>query len=128
MQDPTDNLTPKQVKALTALLAGKSVEAAAKEAGVNPATLHRWLGEVAFKAAYHASRRELAQQGLGVLQAAVRAAVGTVVQIMQSTTAPAAIRLRAAQIIIESAVKWLELEDLDARLHALEEKYAQNVR
>lgn len=122
MQDSTDNLTPKQVKALSALLAGKSVEAAAKEAGTNPATLHRWLNQPDFQAAHRAGRRALAQQALASLQTAARAAVGVVAEIMLDKLKPASVRLRAAQIIIENTTKWLELDDIVTRLAALEER------
>lgn len=125
MQDSDNNLTPNQVKVLASLLAGRSVEAAAKEAGVNPATVHRWLNDPAFQAAQRDGRRLLAQQGLSLIQVATRTAVATVVELMSDKTKPPSVRLRAAQIIIESTVKWIELDDLATRLAALEGKHAK---
>lgn len=125
MQDSTYNLTPNQVKVLTALLAGRSVEASAKEAGVNPATVHRWLNDPAFQAAQRDGRRVLAQQALAALQSVTRTAVAVVVELMTDKGKPASVRLRAAQIIIEGTVKWIELDDLAARLAALEARYAK---
>lgn len=122
MSQSTDNLTPNQVTALSALLAGKSVQAAAKAASVTRETVHRWLHEPDFQAAHRAGRRELASVALAQLQGATDAAVKVIKEIMNDKTKPPSIRLRAAQIVIESAIKWLELEDMDARLRALEER------
>lgn len=120
MQEPIDKLTPNQVAVVTALLAGRSVEAAAKAAKVNPSTVHRWLADTDFQAALRTGRRDLAQQALGVIQSATRAAVGVVVELMTDKGKPPSVRLRAAQIVLEASVKWLELDDLAARLAALE--------
>lgn len=124
MQDSRDNLTPNQVSALAALLAGRSVRAAAKAAGVDPATVHRWLNDPSFRAAQQAGRRELAQQSLAQLQGITKTAIGVVEELMTDKTKPASVRLRAAQIVIEATVKWLELEDFADRLTALEQAYA----
>jgi hypothetical protein len=120
MQDSSDNLTPNQVAALTALLAGRPVRAAAKAADVDPATVHRWLNDPAFRAAMQSGRRQLAQQALAQLQGITSSAIEVIRELMTDKTKPASVRLRAAQIVIEATVKWLELEDFDARLRALE--------
>ena len=127
MQDPRDNLTPKQVVVLTALLGGRSVENAAKEAKINPATVHRWLNDSAFKEAQRLGRRELAEQALGTLQMVTRTAVAVVAEILTDRTKPASVRLRAAQIVIESTTKWLELQDIVQRLEALEQAHAKKL-
>jgi hypothetical protein len=124
MHDSTDNLTPNQVSALAALLAGRTVRTAAKAAGVDPGTVHRWLHEPDFQAALTAGRRELAGVALAQIQGLTETAVSVIKDLMTDKRAPASVRLRAAQIIIESTLKWLELEDLDARLRALEERDA----
>ncbi len=48
MQDTAQKLTPKQEKAITALLSQPTIEAAAASLGINPATVHRWLQDPAF--------------------------------------------------------------------------------
>jgi hypothetical protein len=52
-------LSPSQLAALGALLAGSSVTAAAEQAAVSRETLHRWLREPAFAAAYKRQHRDL---------------------------------------------------------------------
>jgi hypothetical protein len=120
MQDPFDNLTPNQVIALVELLGGKPVRTAAKAAGVDPATVHRWLNEPDFRAAQQAGRRQLTQQALSQLQSITETAIGVVKELMTDKGKPASVRLRAAQIVIEATVRWLELEDFESRLRALE--------
>ena len=59
---PDDGLSPAQQNALLALLAGQTVTAAAKAAGVDRTTVHRWLRHSkhrAFRAALEEGRREL---------------------------------------------------------------------
>ena len=57
---PDELLSPAQQKALTALLAGKSVTDAAAAAEVDRTTVHRWLKETyAFQAALNRGRRDL---------------------------------------------------------------------
>lgn len=124
MQDSADNLTPKQVKALTALLSGRTVEATAKEVGVNPATVHRWLGEPAFKAARDAGQRELAELGLSLLLSLVRNAVAVQAAHLQEHTR-VQIRQRASEFVIEHALKWIELEDMKAQIDALMARMAE---
>ena len=55
MQHVAAKLTPKQEKAITALLAQPTIEAAAASLGINPATVHRWLQEPAFVEAYRSA-------------------------------------------------------------------------
>ena len=55
-----DALTPSQEKALSALLAGKSVTDAAAAAEVDRTTVHRWLkDDFGFRAAFNRERRRL---------------------------------------------------------------------
>jgi len=120
MQDPRDSLTPKQVRALTALLAGRPIETTALEIGVNPSTVHRWLDEPAFKAALESGRRALAELGLGLLLSLVRNAVGVQAEHLSKPT-PESLRQRASEFVITHALEWIELHDLKARVEALEE-------
>src|SRR5215510_13573473 len=56
----TDSLTPTQEKALAALLAGKTVTAAATAAEVDRTTVHRWLkDDFTFRAALNRGQRDL---------------------------------------------------------------------
>lgn len=118
MQDST--LTAKQHIALAALLGGATIEAAAQAAGVNAATVHRWLNLREFQNAQDEGRRHLAQLGLAQLQGLTATAVETVRSILDDRALPPAVRLRAAELVINSATKYLELVDLEQRISAIE--------
>jgi hypothetical protein len=62
-------LTPAQESALAALLSGASVTAAAGVAQVDRTTVHRWLREPVFQAAYNAGRADLLEATTGRLLA-----------------------------------------------------------
>lgn len=120
-------LSAKQQRAIEALLSGATKGDAAATAGVNPRTLNRWINEdVLFwdtlqgesqKTIYDATRR---------LTAAMETAVTVMTEVMQDTTAPAAVRLRAAQVVTETAVKLIETTDILRRLDELEVKVIGN--
>jgi hypothetical protein len=60
VEEPGDGLSPTQETGLAALLTGATVTAAADAAGVDRATVHRWLkDDFTFLVAYNRGRREL---------------------------------------------------------------------
>ncbi|HLM81057.1 MAG TPA: hypothetical protein VK302_10530 [Terriglobales bacterium] len=70
---------------------------------------------------YRAARRLAFSQSIARLQQASTAAVTTVLKLMVDANAPASTRLRAADIVLERTSKAIELEDIEARLAALEQ-------
>lgn len=114
-------LSDTQHAALTALLSGKRVPEAAKEADVNERTVRRWLREdAAFQEALAEGRREALQHAMSVTTMAATAAAGVVIEVMRSKSTPASVRLRAATAILEMLLRWAELQDFDQRLRRLE--------
>jgi hypothetical protein len=123
MATKTDELTHKQHKALAALLSEPTVTAAAAKCGIGERTLHTWLHDVpAFAAAYTAARRDAVGQAVGRLQHATGIAVDALIDVLDSeyTPAPAAVRVSAAKVIIEYALRFRELDELESRIAALE--------
>ncbi len=122
-----DNLTAKQQKAISALLSEPTIRKAADAAGVPERTLYQWLKNPAFDTAYRSARRESVQQATARLQYASSSAVAVLCSLMARDTVHASIRLSAAKTILELALKSLELDDVAARLTALEAKYAEKL-
>jgi hypothetical protein len=116
-------LTTKQEAAITALLTATSISNAAAKVGVNEKTIRRWLADPAFDAEYRAARRQAVGQAVALLQQLSSAAVVVIARIMADPQAPAGVKLRAAVSVLELAIKSVELEDLEARLAALEACY-----
>jgi hypothetical protein len=110
----------KMGQAVTALLSLRSIEDAAREVGISPNTLVRWMKEPEFQAACREARRAVFSNAIGRLQDAAGAATTTLLKIMVDTKAPAATRLRAVEIVLEQAARAGELEDIENRLAKLE--------
>jgi len=83
-------------------------------------TLLRWLKLPEFDAAYRAARRAAVSQTNARFQQATGAAGMTVLKLMVDPNAPAAVKLRAAECVLNHATKAIELEDILERLSALE--------
>jgi hypothetical protein len=116
-----DGLTPKQHKALAALLSEPTVILAAAKARVGERTLHTWLHEPAFDAAYTAARHDAVALAVGRLQNVSGSAVDALVEILNiRIPAPAAVRVTAAKAIIEYAIRFRELDELESRIAQLE--------
>jgi hypothetical protein len=129
MADTTtsDKLNAKQHRAISGLLSEPSIRQAAKVADVPEKTLFNWLKNPDFDSAYRAARRESVQQATARLQYASSAAVSILCQLMVKETVHASIRLSAAKTILELSIKTLEIDDLAARLDALEKAHAQKL-
>jgi hypothetical protein len=118
-----DKLSRTQEKAIAALLSTRTIGEAAKVCGVNDATLWRWLQLPDFQAAYRAARRQVVERAITELQAATGEAVETLKRNLHCENP--AVEIRAAQIIIEQAIKGVELIDLQERVERLENLLAE---
>ena len=50
----------------------------------------------------------------------------TILKLMTDPNVPAAVRLRAAECVFDRAIKGIELEDIEARVAALEQASEEN--
>jgi hypothetical protein len=103
--------------AIAALLARPSIKAAAAQVGVNEQTLRSWLKLPDFLAEYRAARRQLVEAALARLQKAAGKAVRTLVRNLKA--AKASDQIRAACVLLEQAVKAVEVLDLSTQLEEL---------
>jgi uncharacterized protein YggE len=114
-------LTAKQEKALATLMTSTTVLDAAKKAGLGHRTLVRWLADDAdFQAAYMSARRQAMSHAISQLQQSAGEAVAALREVMVDPELPANSRVSSAKVILELAMKGLELEDLERRIEALE--------
>ena len=79
------------------------------------------MKEPAFRDAYREARREVVSHAISQLQRGCGDAVKTLLAVANDSEAPASSRVSAAKAILETSVKAVELDDLGARLEALEE-------
>jgi transposase-like protein len=117
-------LTAKQQAAIVALLGQPTLKEAAQAAGINETTLWRWLQQPEFQTAYREARREAVRHAIVRLQQHASKAVDTLHDVMVDGGAAPQVRVSAARSILEYSMKAVEIEDLAARLEALEAKLA----
>jgi hypothetical protein len=114
------SLERKQEEAIAALLTQRNVEEAARAAGIGTRTLLRWLKIPEFDSAYRQARRSAFAQTIARLQQGSSAAATTLMKLMVDPATPASTRARCSEAVINFSSKAIELEDIEARLAALE--------
>jgi hypothetical protein len=126
MADIKAKLGRKKEEAIVALLSQRSIEDAARACETPPRTLYRWLKEPEFEAAYRTARRQAYGQSISRLQQGSTAAATTLLKVMVDPATPPSTRVRAAEAVLSQAAKAIEIEDIDARVRALEEATEAN--
>jgi len=113
-------LTNRQQRAIAALLASKKVAEAASSAGIGERTLYRWLAEdQAFRAALSQAEGELLDIATRRLLSLQGKSIDALEHLIDGAESEG-VRLRAAQVAIETSLKLRELRDIEQRLTALE--------
>ena len=115
-----DSLTPQQENAIIALVAQPTIARAASSCDVPERTLYRWMCIPEFQAAYREARRNSFSQAIGLCQRATPVAVNVLAKIMSDPTAPYTSRVAAAIAVLKFGRESLEIDDLAARVAALE--------
>jgi len=110
----------KKEDAIVALLTTRTVEEAARVVGVSTKTLLRWMKELEFDTAYRAAKRAAFGQSIARLHQLTSAAVTTLGKVMLEPGTPPATRVRAADSILNHTTKAIEIEEIEARVAALE--------
>ena len=123
MKGHGEKLTRKQEQAIAALLSTPTLKDAAQASGVSEVSLWRWMQLPEFQAQYRTARRQIVERAVSELQAATGEAVETLKRNLHCEQA--SVEIRAAQIILEQAVKGVELIDLQERVEALEQAAEQ---
>ncbi len=120
MQVVEEKLTPKQERALVALLDCGEIKRAAELSGVNESTLWRWLQSPEFQSRYRSARRQLVETAIAQLQSDCTIAVRVLREVAEDKQAPASSRVAAAKTILEQSIGAIELMDLQERVEMLE--------
>ena len=113
-------LTPKQRKAVEALLTTGDVSAAAKEVGIVRDTLYRWLKQPVFAQAVREAEASAIDDLSRLLVRLSRTATATLGKAMTDPVAPYTTRVRAADVTLNRLLQLRELATLEARVTELE--------
>jgi len=113
-------LTHPQVHAVMALMSEASIDRAAARAGVTPRSIHRWLNKPKFQRAYRMARRQAFQQATALIVKYAPVAVSTLVRIVTDRSAPHHAQVTAAGLLLRFGRESIQLDDVMARVDALE--------
>ena len=78
------------------------------------------MKEPVFQKAYREARRSAYSQAIARLQQGTTAAATTLLKLLIEPGTPASVKVRAAEAIFNHAYKAIEIEDVEARVAALE--------
>lgn len=111
MTQKTQNLRPKQIRALSALMSSANLTAAASSAGVSRASLARWLRDDAeFQKQYRLLRRQSYSQTTALITSVSGLAVKCLVDIITDPTQPPTAKVNASLGLLRMAQSGLETE------------------
>jgi hypothetical protein len=113
-------LSPKQHRAVEALLTTGEISAAAKEVGVTRETLHRWMKQPAFLDAVREVESRTLDDLSRLLVRLGRTAIATLAKAMNDPAAPYSTRVTAANASLSRLLQLRELATLEARVRTLE--------
>ena len=111
----------KKEEAIAALLIHRNIDEAARSVGIAPSTLLRWMKETGFDTELPSGQAGGVRPIHARLQQGTSAAATTLLKIMIDPNAPASVRVRAADSVLDHATKAIEIEEIEARVAALEQ-------
>jgi hypothetical protein len=114
----------KYEEAIAALLTQRNIDEAANAVGISANTLLSWIKVPEFQKAYREARRAAFQQSIARLQQGSSAAATTLIKLLLDANTPASVKARVADSIFNHAAKAIEIEDIEARVAALEASVA----
>jgi len=121
------DISPRQAKAITALLGLGSVEGAARATGISVATLWRWQrNDPAFASALREARQTALDDAYRLLQGSALVAVLRLKNLLNARSEQ--VQLAAARALLDNALKVAELQNLEERISALEAATEQTPR
>jgi hypothetical protein len=80
----------------------RSIEEAAKSVDIGTQTLMRWMKLPEFDSEYRKARRDAFRQSVSRLQQASSAAATTLAKVMVDSSTPPAVKVRAAECILNT--------------------------
>lgn len=120
MTEKVTGLSPRQRRAIEALLQGSSITEAAEKANVSRKTLYVWLGQSDFREELDrlggAFLEEVANRMVGLASEAVE----TLRKILTAKDVPIANQIQAVNVILKRSSELWELHNLNKRIEVLE--------
>jgi hypothetical protein len=110
------DLSPKQIRAIAALVTCRTLGAAARQARCGESTLRRWLAtDARFQAAWRQARAQLLEEAVAHAARSAEAAALTLHEVMLRSASDS-VRVQAARAILEIVVRAHERGEIEGRL------------
>lgn len=109
-------MTPKQQRALQGLMTQPTKAEAAKAAGIDPATLRRYLADKEFTAAYKEAVRSMVEDATRQAQQTLNPALATLREIVVDREKGDMARISASRSLLEYALRLTEINDIITEL------------
>jgi hypothetical protein len=110
-------LSPEQLQLVEAIVSSGTIRAACRRVNVPERTARDWRKLPEFKEALDSARKEAFREAVGRLKGLAGAAVGTLAKMLRSRDEVA---VRAAIALLKEGTRAVELDELVARIEALE--------
>jgi hypothetical protein len=102
------------------VLLGRTITEGIEKAGIARTTFYEWLKEATFREEFERQRKDIIEQGLHELKMSVSEAAMVLRELLKSESE--GVRLKSAVEILNHAGRFMEIEDVQRRLTALEQK------
>ena len=119
-------LTERQLKAIPFIVGSPTYTEGCEKANINKTTLYKWLKQPEFKAELDRQRDEVASEAFGVMSQSLTKAVETLVGLLDNKDDR--LKRLTAKEIIEHFLKHKEVEDLEKRIAAIEDRLNEQRR
>ncbi len=113
-------IAPRGFKSISFIVSSPTYTEGMKKAKVNRSTFYKWLKVSAFKEELDRKRDEIADEAFGVLSQSLTKAVETLVALLDNKDDR--LKRLTAKDIIDFMIRHKEIEDLDKRLTAIEQR------
>jgi hypothetical protein len=114
----TREISPKQERLIAHLLTERTVEGACSKSGVAVTTYWRWMKEDNFIREYRNARRTILENTVARLQGLTLDAIDTLERNLYCENP--SVETRTATVILEQAIKGMEMLALEDRIETLE--------
>lgn len=111
---------------LQALIEHGSARAAAKSLGCSTTTITKRLTDATFRKRYDEARAAALSEAVDRMRGKLATAVDTLTGVMEDDSNPATVRVSAADALLRHSLRYIETQDFEKRLKALEERYASD--
>ena len=113
-----EKLNDRQRRAIPYLIGAPDIRKGCRDAGITPTTYHEWIKDPEFADAITEARNALVIEGMNKLKSGVGRAVDRLLELVDAESEE--VRRKACTTILEMAMKWKELGEVEERLDSIE--------